>query len=157
MTAGRPQKPVKQLKLQGTYREDRHGECMQIEPNKPDCPEWLSETAKFHWTEISQMLYDMGMVSKIDHLALSLLVDALADWIKYSKSANMLKVAYYENAAGNLVMHPAITAKNKSWELLLKVVREFGMSPASLRSVAAKPKEDKPVGKDKGRFLSKKA
>ena len=155
MKRGPKEKPIGVLKSQGTFRGDRHGDCPEIEPNKPKCPNWLGGGAKKHWPEICQLLFDHGIISKVDKVSLSLLVDSLADWIETTKLCIALDRPFYLAASGNIMKHPVIDMKDKAWNRVLKAAREFGMTPASLRGVTAKPKKDKPKGKDKGRFFIK--
>lgn len=124
--------PTALLKLRGSWR----GEVRDGEPTPdvecPPCPSWLMPKAKTYWPEIAEMLTGLGVMASVHTLALSLLIDAMADWIKFSNEAEIdTKQQRHKRAA---------------WEAVLKACREFGMTPSSIAGIRAVKQDEKPQG-----------
>jgi P27 family predicted phage terminase small subunit len=132
---GRKAKPKALLKLVGTYRQDKHGNCPDPPATHATCPEWLNARAKAYWPQIAEMLALLRLNSSHYELSVALLCDALADFIRISEicvDASPLSVGHN----GNGVQNPVFRLKNAAWDRLLKACREFGMSPAALRGIS---------------------
>ena len=147
----RPRKPTARHRLVGSYREDRHGGELELPPEVPDAPDWLGDRAREHWSRLAYLLHGMGVLTKADGLALALLCDALTD---YEEAAARIRAdgITVEGSQGQPRIHPAMTARHQAWERVLKVCREFGLTPATISKVrASEAPTDEPAGK--GRFF----
>lgn len=120
----------------GTYRADRDGGAPEPEPAKPRRPAWLGKEAARHWSAVAAELEAMGVLARVDQVALALLCQALAD---YLAARAVVEAAAQEGAVrfcaktdmGNIIQHPAVGVMNKSWERVVKLAREFGMTPSA--------------------------
>lgn len=137
---GPPPKPSELQKRQGTYRPDRRrGE---IEPPKemPKPPTWLSKRGRKCWREIAPWLHQNGLLTRLDQTALALLCEPLAD---YLAAREIVDEAAAEKGTrfvtttdkGNIIQHPAVGVMNKAWEKVVKLLREFGMTPSARAAI----------------------
>ena len=80
--SGSVRKPTAVLKLEGAYREDRHGK-RKAEPLPAGCPEMpsgLSAVARRHWRLNVPMIVEMGVAKAIDATSLAAMCESWAVW-----------------------------------------------------------------------------
>ena len=69
--------PTELKKQRGTLRKDRLNENEPKLPSViPPIPTWLSEDGQKAFSELSNLLHDMSVLTQADELALTLLCDA---------------------------------------------------------------------------------
>lgn len=137
--------PTPMLRLRGSWRADTRDGEPKPAAETPDYPGWVSEAARPHWNEIVQVLGAMGVMSRAHTLALSLLVEAVADWIRLKTKADATPdCTVGQNGAE--FPHPIHGMKAKAWERVLKACREFGMTPSAISAVRVVKKEEKKSG-----------
>jgi P27 family predicted phage terminase small subunit len=137
--------PTPTLRLRGSWRENlRTGEPVTT-PELPACPSWASSKARTYWAEIGDLLTGLGIMSRPHTVGLTLLVDALADWIRFTKEAENAP-SLVEGSTGNQVANPIFALKRHAWEQVLKGVREFGMTPSAISGVKSTKPDEKPAG-----------
>jgi hypothetical protein len=122
---GRPPTPTAKLKLTGGFRADRHGSrldaVVEVTPELPPCPSWLTSAAAEHWPEVGAMLHGLNIMGRPHTLALAMLVESLAEYIA--------------------------DRNPKTRDQVHKWCREFGMTPSAITSIRSVPKQDeKPKG-----------
>ena len=109
------------------------------EPNlaagTPECPAWASKTARKNWIELAEVLKNMGVATAADKTAIGLFVDALSDYLDAKKIVEREGLTF-ETDKGYKVAHPAVAMKTNAWERVLKIAKEFGLSPAARTKVA---------------------
>jgi phage terminase small subunit len=110
--------------LIGSFRADRHGDIARDEPSRPDCPKWLSVSAREHWPELVTLLHGLNVMADRHTVALALFTDALADWQKWMKQCDTGKPC-----------DGLLKQKASAWDRVSKMLREFGMTPGSLSLV----------------------
>jgi hypothetical protein len=115
---GRPRKPTALLKLTGAYRKDRHGDAPELPVGLPPCPAWLGASSAELWPEVGAMLVGLGVMSAPMTLALAMLCEALADYVRGREP--------------------------KDWDRVMRALRECGMTPSALASVQKVREADKP-------------
>ncbi len=124
MPRGRKAKPTNLMKLTGAFREDRHGGRFdaqtEIPTDLPPCPDWIRPEAREHWEEVGAMLAGLNVMAKPHTLALAMLCEALAEWVK--------------------------THHGSAWDRVMKACREFGMTPAAITGVKSVKSNEKPTG-----------
>lgn len=83
---GRPKKPDDLHILEGTFREDRHGDPAErvILDGEPAPPEHLSDDAKAIWSVIVPPLTAAGVAKAADSVQLGIMVEWLARYRRYS-------------------------------------------------------------------------
>jgi P27 family predicted phage terminase small subunit len=90
----------------------------------------------------------MGVLTVADGVALALLCDALVDFL-HAAAIVKEEGCIARTDKGVLFQHPAVGVKNKAWERVVKVLREFGMTPTSRPGIHATGKREKGDPKDK--------
>lgn len=124
-------KPQNLKKLQGTYTKARDTGTEAAVPNsKPTCPSWLPKEAKAEWRRIANALHDAGLLKGIDRAALAAYCNAWARW----KQAELLVQEgglLSETSNGNVIQAPAVGVANVAMRDMLKILKEFGMTPSS--------------------------
>lgn len=127
MTAGRPRKPVNELKLHGGYRPDRHGdrsdpECVGVPVKPPD----MDQEAEWLWDFVVDELTANGTLKRVDTPALMCVCDLWAKYRKVSKAADgdpgdkdlrcSLTAYYgaYQTAASKIGLSPVDRTRVKS-------------------------------------------
>lgn len=103
--------------------------------SRPSAPAHMSDKARETWGYVSALLDDMGVLTKVDALALELLCEAYADFLA---AANELKAQgsdYYETMSqtGSTMYraHPALAKKQDADRRIRGWLAEFGMTPSA--------------------------
>jgi P27 family predicted phage terminase small subunit len=133
--------PTETLKRQGRYRPDRR----KNEPEAPVAsarkPAWVKGLAAKHWKQIAPLLIDAKLLTVLDTVALGLLCDALAEYLEAgeiveaaAKDGEVKFVATTDK--GNVIQHPVVGVRNKAWERVVKLARQFGMTPSARAGMA---------------------
>jgi P27 family predicted phage terminase small subunit len=90
----------------------------------------LSEAERRAYRKLGRLLIDMGVMTAADGTALALLAVALTQyWDARTQVARLGAVV--KTAAGNLIQNPYLPVANKAWEQVVKLLSEFGLTPAS--------------------------
>ncbi len=134
--------PVAIHKARGTYRESRHGGQLEIEPpkTKPRMPSWIAPGAKKWWKKLSGPLFDYGLLTEADIIAVGTLCDLLS---QYEEAQALIAEHGYlaESQNGSVYQHPAVGIANKTRKDILQWCREFGMTPSSRSKIAVNERE----------------
>ncbi|ANW50101.1 phage terminase small subunit P27 family [Burkholderia pseudomallei] len=109
--------------------------------NPEEVPEWLSAEAREHWPTIAKQLADAGVLSVLDRAALAQYCEAFAIWRQaYEK---VLKFGLIVKAqSGFPVQSPFLSIANVQSERMLRILAEFGMTPASRSRVTVSKADD---------------
>ena len=125
--------PYAILKLRGSKR----AKGRNVPTPEGDClpPAWLSGAAKSEWSTIYPMLNSIGMLTPLDSIALGLLAESIAAYLRLRNSRSKY----------------AMAVAGKAWERVLKACREFGLTPSSRSVLSGKSggKKEKPKLKEK--------
>jgi len=125
---GRPRKPVKELVLEGKYREDRHGSLSDLpEPDGlPAMPDWLPDEAKQLWNSLASGLAKIGVATQIDESELAAMCDW---WSKYRDASGMVEKMRSEPDSGKEYYRWSILA-GMAWKNFTSAASKFGLNPA---------------------------
>ncbi len=140
--AGRKKTPSNLKILKGTDQPCRMNPD-EAEPDLaiPSPPDHLSQDAIVEWGRVSQELYQLGLLSRVDRAALAAYCQAYGRWCEaerqIAKSGMMVRTTN-----GNVIQSPLVGIANKSLEMMHKFLTEFGMTPAARARVQAKKPED---------------
>ena len=141
---GTKKQPAAAKRLLGTYREDRDGGRVELPPGVPDIPPWLTVEERRYWPEIAQFLLSRGLLTQLDGISLGLLCEVLTDMIsaravveKASRNKKNGGRFCCRTAIGNVIQHPAVGVMNKAHDRLVKLLVQFGMTPAARSSMKA--------------------
>jgi P27 family predicted phage terminase small subunit len=131
MKPGPPKTPTNLKLIRGTYRRDRAA-ANEPEPEVaiPEPPDSLSPEAREEWDRISEELAMLGLLTRIDRVALAIYCEMWADFTEAS-----LKIREHgkviRTKSGNVVENPYYSIRKRSAEILRGYLTEFGMTPAS--------------------------
>jgi P27 family predicted phage terminase small subunit len=142
---GRKKTPSTLKVLKGTDQPCRMNPD-EAEPDLaiPSPPEHLSQDASVEWGRVSQELYKLGLLSRIDRSALAAYCQAYGRWCEAERMLAQ-KGLMVKTTNGNVIQSPLVGIANKALELMHKYLTEFGMTPAARARVQAK----KPEGQGK--------
>ena len=122
MKNGRPRTPVERLKLQGTFRKDRHADragSVQA-TGEPERPDELSDDAAWLWDFVVPELVTLNLAQRIDTPALIAMCER---WGEYKSEANT---------------KPERNAAFGNW---LKIATRFGLTKIDREAIKAEAPE----------------
>lgn len=137
----KPKKSIAELKATGSYRPCKHGavgDRPQPPIEAPDTPRFLNEEALVYFQEIVGYGVDMNIISKADGVLVGLLSNELGEWFELNhavrKEGVMVKLP---TATGFMqdVVNPKLKIRDDKTKVILKMLGEIGMSPASRSKV----------------------
>ena len=150
--------PSNILKLRGSSlaTNKRAQSEVQGPDGTPDCPDWLDDNAKSHWAEIVPMLEGMGVLTRIDGVALSRYCRLWSRWRAaeafIDKSGDVYTIRDEAGKARYLQQFPQVAIAHRLALQLTKLEAEFGMTPSARSRIQLAPKvEDR--RSDKSRFF----
>ena len=153
--AGRPRKPTEQKVIQGTFRQDRHGDEVRAEPKRPVMPEGLTESERKVWEDLmglteswlseSDKLAALGVVSLYDRLQRNIDVQRTtgARPILISKKRRRIRGVGLEETV-EVRENPLITQEIKLWRELRAYMGIMGLSPVDRARVRKDDGGNKP-------------
>lgn len=137
----KPKKSIAELKATGSYRPSKHGSAEdrpQPPIEAPDTPPFLNESALVYFQEVVGYGIDMNTICKADGIMIGLLANELDEWFELNealrKEGVMVKLP---TATGFMqdVVNPKIKIRDNKIKVILKILSEFGMSPAARSGV----------------------
>ena len=140
MGRGRKAKPTAMLKASDNFREDRHGERLEVQ-GVPTAPTYTNGPETFNW--LVKHLDDLGVVAEIDGMALQMLADAWEDYCAARQVIRELGPTYTTTTAQGDTMHrsrPELTLMHESWNKIKKMLPEFGLTAAARAKLSATEK-----------------
>lgn len=104
-------------------------------------PSGLTARGKKVWRKVAPMLQSAGLLTDLDVLALKGLCDAYADYEDYreqvAQSSPIIKAP-----SGYPVQNPLISIERKAWEKFMRLMAEFGMTPAARSRIQVEQPDD---------------
>ena len=105
-------------------------------------PAWLdlSPTARRAWTDVSKALRSMGVATTVDPLAISLLCDALAEYVNARAVVRALGATYEATTAHgdvNVRARPEVAMAADAWRRARLMLNDYGLTAASRGKVSS--------------------
>ncbi len=126
----------------------------------PPAPADLTDVGRAKWNETALKLYNQSIVTELD---LDMLYMYCVEWETFIEARNLIKAnggMVLKTSNGNPIQNPYVSIANQCKDKMIKIMTEFGMSPASRSRVStvqkAKPKSlaekffNAPIAIDKG-------
>ncbi|MCF0060130.1 phage terminase small subunit P27 family [Dyadobacter chenwenxiniae] len=142
MPAGRKPKSTELLQAQGTYRKDRHKDRVKIVDELKKSPvDWLTDEEKEVWSKWYDYLQKNDVLKETDEVAFGLLCKTFVRVQKFGAELITTDdyISEHKSDVGAMV-----TKKDPKYEImadseksLLRLLTEFGMTPASRAKVKA--------------------
>lgn len=102
---------------------------------RPSAPAHMSDKARETWGYVSGLLDRMGVLTEADSLALEVLCEAYADFLRARQVLKDFGSNYYEtvNQTGGVMhrAHPAVAVMQDADRRIKAWLAEFGMSPSA--------------------------
>ena len=95
-------------------------------------PDNLSKIASQHWDSVIPKLNELGLITELDKPMLVMICELWALWWNAVKVVQKGKMGFLRiKECGNIEVHPALVASENIEQRLVKLMKEFGMTPAS--------------------------
>ena len=110
----------------------------------PKCPDHLDEKARKEWRRIVPILMRMRVLTEADGYALASLCQTYSTMVKAQEKLNEAGFLY-KSPSGYVMQSPVLAVVNQCIETIVKLSREFGLTPAARSRViatAAEPEVD---------------
>jgi P27 family predicted phage terminase small subunit len=92
-------------------------------------PDFLDATAKKEWGRIAPLLRDLGLLTKVDTVALAAYCQAFSDYVAACKV--LAKGTMFTTPNGYVQPRPEVSIKRTAAAHILRFCQEFGMTPSS--------------------------
>ena len=131
MPAGRPRKPTKLLERSGAFQvnpERRRPGEPEADPAEPVMPADLDGDGARAWEEMTAYLRQMGILSKSDTHMLAMYCRAYSDYMRCQRMTE--EKGLVSSVNGKLKRNPFDHAKRDYYNLMMRILGRFGLSPA---------------------------
>jgi P27 family predicted phage terminase small subunit len=112
----------------------------QPEPGAPRAPKRYQKEARQYWHAMTKQLTGCGILTKVDGVALELLVDALTEYRQAVVEVAKTGPIWLEAGEGRIpkfAYSPYWCMMNRAAKRLHAMLREFGMTPSARSSIKA--------------------
>lgn len=137
-------KPSELKKLEGTYRKDR---AARNEPKPrveiPPCPSWLTAAGKREYRKHAEMLVNLRVMTEADRLALAAFANEYAKWREAEGKVGELGAVLISEKTGAPYLNPWQNIASNHFKNMVKLMGEFGLTPASRSRIEAQPEDEK--------------
>ena len=122
--------PTSILRKRGSWRANARKEEPTLPglSDPPPAPDWLSAEAAKRWGDLAAEVTGMGVMAQVDTIALGMLAEAMADY--FSASAKVKAKGFYARGDDSKP-NPALAASRTCREQVIKICKEFGLTPSS--------------------------
>jgi P27 family predicted phage terminase small subunit len=113
----------------------------------PKCPAYLDENAKAEWRRLVPVLRRMKVLTEADYMALGSLCQAHSTMVKAQIKLTESGLLF-KTQSGYVQQSPLLAIVNSCAELITRLCREFGLTPASRTrlQMLSGASEDQPDG-----------
>lgn len=126
--------PTNMLKARGSWLAKTRESEPKPKAGKPQRPKWMSEYAKSMWKWMIEQLIDMEVMTLADRNALTSYCQLWGRWRKAEEYLMEHGTSYeYTDKMGNVTYkpYPQVNEAKSLSDSILKLSREFGMTPAA--------------------------
>lgn len=114
----------------------------QPESKPPECPAHLDEQAREEWGRMVPILVGMRVLTEADYMALGTLCQAFSTMAKAQDQLNKTGILF-KTPSGFVQQSPLISIVNQNAELVMKLSREFGLTPSARTRIVREPEQQK--------------
>jgi len=136
---GPPKKPAALKVVQGTFRPDRAPKSpSRAQSGAPRAPKGMSQLGLGCWRRMVPRLIEAQVLTELDREMLAAFCECWAAY--WDLKAIVQKEGYTTmGSRGNLRPHPAVGAMKVQLDYVVRLGREFGLTPASRSRIEALP------------------
>ena len=136
--AGRRKKPTKLKILQGNPgKRPLNPDEPTPETGIPSPPDFLNADALQEWGRMSEKLYSLGMISKIDRALFAAYCQSFGKWAEAERLLRD-KGPLMKTSNGNIIQSPLVGIANKAMKEMRDSASLMGI-PATMRSKVSAP------------------
>jgi P27 family predicted phage terminase small subunit len=109
----------------------------------PPIPKHFNKQEKYWFKRIGEELDCSNVITKLDGMALELLIGAYVEWRKHRDIIDQVGETYnVTNMQGKTLVkaHPQVAMMSDAWKRLRAMMSEFGMTPAARSKVSSEGK-----------------
>ena len=118
-------------------------------PQLPMPPEDLCDDAKVEWGRVSEELFRLDLLTKLDRSALAAYCQAYGRWMQAERLLGGARKKSPANGGllirttnGNYVQSPLVGIANKAMADMVRYAAEFGMTPSARSRIQTNPKDE---------------
>jgi P27 family predicted phage terminase small subunit len=140
----RKPKPPHLKAVTGTAR-GKATEATQARLTGTTPPAFISDRARQHWPELSDLLAGMGVLGDGDLIALALLCETLGEYLDARDTVAREGATYEAQTEAGATMyraHPAVAQRNDAARRVQSLLSEFGLTPAARAKVGPVSADD---------------
>lgn len=146
---GRKRLPTATLEASGAYKKNPQRRDERANEPEPEAgaakPPGMSLEAERHWPVMAKILEDAGVLTRMDGLALGVYCETYARWRDALDAFNRQRVVSVGTGkTRKLVPNPQHDIADKAQSQLVRLMTEFGMTPASRSKVSGRKKAPGP-------------
>lgn len=149
--------PTAMLKLRGSWRGDINKDEPMPEVGKPEMPDYLEGNAKACWEELSEMLLDMGVLTKSDGMALALLCETYSHWRRsqdlLTKYGDVYPIKDDNGKVKYLQQTPYVSIARNFAKQFKDMLCEFGLTPSARSRIVTVKDSRTTTADDKMKYL----
>ena len=123
----------------------------------PECPDWIDEEAKAAWAHLVPMLQAMGVLTRIDDMALARYCQYWARWKKaeqfIQKHGDSYPLKDEKGRVKCVAQFPQVAIAHKLGALLGRLEQEFGMTPSARSRISNPLAQQQMQATGKSRFF----
>jgi P27 family predicted phage terminase small subunit len=116
----------------GSKRKDKGANCKAL--GTAQRPQWIKGAAKDEWERLSPKLRDLGILTPLDRAMFSVYCELWKEFLEAKKIIDK-DGPILTTDRGHQVKHPAVRMMHDAADRLLKIAREFGLTPSSRASM----------------------
>lgn len=144
MKTGRPPKPTALKELAG----NPGGRPLNRNEPKPrvtipSCPGWLTAEGKREYKRHAKMLVGLRVMTEADRMALAAFANEYAKWREAEDQVTVLGAVLISEKTGAPYLNPWQNIASNHFKNMVKLMGEFGLTPASRSRIEAQPEEEK--------------
>lgn len=140
MQPGKRPKPTLVKKLEDFRKSRINQNEPKPRPVAPTCPAWLSKVAKTEWRRIRPELEKLGLLTKIDRVALAAYCEEYSIWVKASQELQKHGLLI-KTPSGHVYQSPYLSIVNTKLKNMKAFLVEFGMTPSARSRISVTPEE----------------
>lgn len=109
----------------------------------PPIPKHFNKQEKYWFKRVGEELDCANVITKLDGMALELLIGAYVEWRKHRDVIDQVGETYnVTNMQGETLVkaHPRVVMMEKAWMRVHRMLSEFGMTPSARSKVSSEGK-----------------
>tara|TARA_Y100000401_G_scaffold117519_1_gene126835 strand:- start:23633 stop:24115 length:483 start_codon:yes stop_codon:yes gene_type:complete len=135
--------PTEVLKLRGSWRANNNPDEPQPDQGRPEMPQGLDPVAQAAWQYLVEQTEQMRVLTMADGYALEMLARCWSRWQEaedsLTKHGNVFPIRNEDGSLKYLQQSPYVSIARNLGDQVLKLLREFGLTPSARTRIATEP------------------